>query len=272
MAKRKLKAAGGVIINSTAAPKTQTNEMSQMIEFIVSEISARFMNNVIKGMNKTTVSKFADAQVGNYAVILMRLAKQTNRRLLRQFSDDRIEKMVAKILAKVNFRSQKDMYQIVERHIGISSKELAATEGLKANINALTLETAQWVKKLRNDTIAEYTSNTLREMAIGGSLETVIKNFDGMVAKRKNHAKFTARNQISNFNAITGKIRAQNLGITEGIWRTSEDERVRHSHADRDGKKFNIKDGLYSSTDDKTLFPGIDFQCRCHVEYIIPDD
>jgi len=272
MAKRELTAAGEALIKSPTSSKAHERELDRAISYMMSEIAARYANNVIGGLHKSTVEKFADAQTGNYAKILIKLAKQTNRRLLRQFDNDSIEKFVAAVLSKVDKRNQHELYKLIERRVGIPSTELIATEGLKSNINALRLETAQWVKKLRDDTLSEYTANTLREMAQGGSLEAVMKNFSGMAEKRRNHAKFTARNQISNFNAVTGKIRVQNLGITQAIWRTAKDARVRDSHDDRNDKVFDIAKGLYSSKDGKWLYPGIDFQCRCYAEYIIPED
>ena len=39
-----------------------------------------------------------------------------------------------------------------------------------------------------------------------------------------------------------------------------------------DGKKFKINEGLYSSCDGKTLLPGMDYNCRCIMKPIIPDD
>jgi len=270
--KRNVTASGGAVIRSPLAPKSQTHELDRVIAYMISEITERYKNNVILGLHKSTIAKFSDAQTGNYAKVVTMLANKTNRRLMKQFANKRIDKMVNNVLNKVNTRNQQQLYDLVERRIGIPSSELIATEGLKANINALMLETSAWVKKLRDNTLAEYSANTLRAMAVGGSLEDVMKNFEGVVEKRKNHARFIARNQIANFNTITGKIRAQNLGITEGIWRTSEDERVRHSHAVRDGKKFDVSKGLYSSTDGKSLLPGIDYQCRCYTEYVIPED
>jgi len=245
MAKRELTAAGEALIKSPTSSKAHERELDRAISYMMSEIAARYANNVIGGLHKSTVAKFAD---------------------------DSIEKFVAVVLSKVDTRNQHELYKLIERRVGIPSTELIATEGLKSNINALRLETAQWVKKLRDDTLSEYTANTLREMAQGGSLEAVMKNFSGMAEKRRNHAKFTARNQISNFNAVTGKIRVQNLGITEAIWRTANDVRVRDSHDDRNDKVFDIAKGLYSSRDGKWLYPGIDFQCRCYAEYIIPED
>ena len=100
----------------------------------------------------------------------------------------------------------------------------------------------------------------------------ILEQFDGLVEKRKNHAKFTARNQIGNFNSLTTKIRAQNLGITQAIWRTSRDERVRPCHHARRDKVFDLDKGLYSSCDQLWLLPGVDFQCRCDYELIIPED
>ena len=103
-------------------------------------------------------------------------------------------------------------------------------------------------------------------------LRAIVAGVDGLEEKRKNHAKFTARNQIGNFNSLTTKIRAQNLGITQAIWRTSRDERVRPCHKVRDGKAFDLATGLYSSCDGLSLLPGVDFQCRCDYELVIPED
>ena len=174
-------------------------------------------------------------------------------------------------MEKTNKRNRDQIYKAVENSIGLSSKELTATEGLTFQINALTAETAQWVKKLRDETLEFYTANTLRAMTLGSSIADIMAQFDGMEEKRRNHAKFTARNQIGNFNSITTKIRAQNIGITEAVWITSKDERVRDCHKKRDGKIFKLDKGLYHACDGLYLLPGVDYQCRCTYELIIPE-
>ena len=107
-------------------------------------------------------------------------------------------------------------------------------------------------------------------MAEGESLESILSKFDGMIEKRKGHAKMVARTQITTFNSLTTKARAKNLGIDTAVWLTSEDERVRPAHAARNGKEFTLSDGLHSSIDGKTLLPGVDYQCRCDYRLIIP--
>ena len=259
-------------IKSPAAPRAQERELSKAMEFMIREMSQKFRKQVFEELNQTTVEKFEDAQTGNYASIYLKLADRVRRTLLRQFDDKRIEELVSQILGKVNKRNQSELYSKVEKRIGLSTKELTTTEGLMADINALNLETAQWVKKLRDDTLEMYTANSLRAMTQGTSLSDIMSEFDGLVEKRKNHAKFTARNQIANFNSITTKLRAQNLGITQAKWVTSHDERVRPCHHVRRDKVFDLDKGLYSSCDGLWLLPGVDYQCRCDYELIIPED
>lgn len=260
------------MIKSPAPPKSYERQLEGALDFMIKEISKSFRSSALKGLNERTVDQFEDAQTGNYASVFLRLAKQTQRRLMRQFDDDRIEAMVSKIMGKVDRRNREQLYAMVEKRIGLSTTELTRTEGLSSQINALTLETAQWAKKLRDETLEMYTANSLRAMTIGQSLPDILSEFDGMVEKRKNHAKFTARNQVANFNSITTKLRAQNIGITKAVWVTSNDERVRESHKVRDGKEFDLDEGLYSSVDGKTLLPGTDYQCRCTYDLVIDDD
>lgn len=270
--KRELTAPKPIPIKASAPTKTQERELSDVMEYMIDQISKRFRNTAINGIQAATVDKFADAQMGNYAAIFLKLSGKVTRMIMRQFDDKRLEEMVAGILDKVDSRSRDEFYSRIENATGISSKELAATEGMKATTNALKLQTAEWVKKLRDETLDEYTANTLRAMSLGNGLDGILDQYDGLVEKRRNHAKMVARNQINNYNSISTKIRAQNLGITQAIWVASMDERTRPSHAQRDGKVFDLDKGLYSSIDGKHLLTGVDYGCRCTARYLIPGE
>lgn len=214
---------------------------------------------------------FEDAQTGNFAAILLRLSKAAGKSILKQFSNDRIDAISQKALGKLDKKSKEEFYKRVAAKTGINVADLIAKEGMKSTTNALMTETAQWIKTLRDDTFQKFTNNTLFAMSQGESLDTIVSQFDDVVAERKNHAKFLARNQVQNYNSITTKIRAQNLGITKAIWETAGDERVRPSHADREGEEFDLAEGLYSSLDDLYLLPGTDYNCRCTYTMIIPE-
>lgn len=269
--KRQINAAKPTPIKAPKSPRGIENELADVIEFMVAQMAQRFKNQVLGQLQAKTVDKFADAQTGNFASILLKLSKAAAKKLLQQFSNERIDTISQKALGKLDKKSKEEFYKRVAAKTGINITDLIAKEGMKSTTNALMAETSQWIKTLRDDTFQKFTNNTLFAMSQGESLDTIVSQFDGIVSERKNHAKFLARNQVQNYNSITTKIRAQNLGITKAIWETAGDERVRPSHEDREGKEFDLAEGLYSSVDDLYLLPGTDYNCRCTYTMIIPE-
>ena len=276
--KREVSAPKGATIKAPEPPKSEIRQFGNAIEYMVDQMAQRWRTQIFSELNQDTVAKFADSvamqdakRVGNFAKVFLTMAARVQRKLLKQFDGERLDKMVDKYTGKVDKRNKAEFYRRAEEKIGISREELEATEGLTFQINAYQLETMQWVKKMRDDTLQQWTSNTLRQMAEGKGLPEILKQFDGMVEQRKGHAKMVARTQISTFNSLTSKIRAQNLGITKAIWKTAADERVRTCHQARDGKEYILSEGLYSSCDGKTLQAGTDYNCRCTAIMIIPE-
>ena len=270
--KREVKSPNGAKIKAPEAPRSEIRQFGNAIEYMVDQMAQRWRTQIFKELNQDTIEKFTDAkQTGNFSKVFLTMAARVQRKLLKQFDGERLDKMVDKYTGKVDKRNKSEFYRRAEKSIGIGREELEATEGLTFQINAFKAETQQWVKKMRDDTLQEWTSNTLRQMAEGKGLPDIMKQFDGMAEKRRGHAKMVARTQIATFNSLTSKARAQNLGITKARWVTSADERVRPSHSSRNGKEFVLSEGLYDSGDGKTLLPGTDYQCRCDYEMDIPE-
>lgn len=243
--------------------KSIDREFYALLDAMIEKMGEKFRKQALLGMHKSTVEKFADAQVGNYAVVFTKLAKQTTRKLLSQFSNDKIEQYASTILNKANKYNQAETYKAMEKAIGINLKTLIAKEALNTQVNALIIQTEEWMKKLRDDTLQMFTTNSLYAMSLGNDMTGVMKQFDLSLSKQKNAAKFTARNQLSNFNGLLTKIRFQKVGVKKGKWQTSENEKVRECHRKRNGVIFYLDKGCYSSCDGKWLYPGTDYNCHC---------
>jgi len=239
---------------------------------MVRDITTQFENQTIKKLNKSTVNKFEDQQVGNYANVFLGLSKAATRKIKKRYDDERISKNIKRTLLALSNENRRAFFSRVESQTGIDAQQLIQREGLTPQINALILETDQWAKRLRDDTLTEITANTLRVMATGARLEDVVSEFAQTAGKRRENAKFVARNQITTYNGLLNKLRYQKAGIRRAIWVTAQDERVRPSHVDRDGKEFDLDEGLHSSVDGKTLLPGQDYLCRCSYIAIIPEE
>lgn len=284
--KRNLTASQPTTIKAPKSPRGIERKFASDVAGMVKLMSRIYRKQAIEALNAGTINKFADvlnktadgrqafadAQTGNYSKIFLKLSNAVQKKLLSRFSNTRIDEMVGKRLNEADKSNSSRLYATIESKLGVSAKELVATEGMKATRNALIAETSQWIKKTRDETLEYFTSNTLRAMTLGKGLDSIMTEFDGMAEEREGHARFVAQNQINNYNSIMTKTRAQEVGVSRAIWRTEGDDRVRESHADRDGKEFDLSEGCYSSKDGEHLLPGVDYNCRCDYDLIIPDD
>jgi SPP1 gp7 family putative phage head morphogenesis protein len=127
-------------------------------------------------------------------------------------------------------------------------------------ITSLPLEAAQRVHKL-----------TLEGMVTGGRRASEIKNdilATGQVTESR--AKLIARTEIARTAAGLTMARAQYVGSTHYIWRTSGDSDVRSSHKHMNGAVVPwatpplLEDGTRTHA-------GMIFNCRCFPEPIISD-
>jgi len=272
-------------IDVTAPKETEAKEVNYPRGFekrferamtkMVDAMYQQFENQAILALNQTTIDKFEDAknkQIGNYAEVFKTLSARTVRKIKKRFNNRRIKKLTNDILSALSKQTQKELYNSIQVATGISQDELVKQENLNPETNALMAETEEWVKRLRDDNLTEMVASTLRNMSLGNDIQGVLKEYKKLEKKSKNNAKFVARQQLATYNSLQNKIRYQNLGITKAIWITAKDERVRPSHADREGKEFDLSKGLYSSIDKKYLLPGIDWNCRCVYKVIIPEE
>lgn len=252
-------------------PQGFENQFERFLGGIIERVSSQYINKTVKQLHVSTVEKFTDApQTGNWATAFVKLDSQARRDIRKNFPKDRINKEVSRILNALNRVNQTSFYKTVDDAIGVDVGSMIKQEGLSPSINALVIESQRWVNKELDDTLAYLGNNALRIMAGGASYDDLLSGVREEGAKRTTKSRLLARNQLSSFNGLSTKIRQQKVGIEQAVWSTSKDERVRDAHAWRDGKTYDLDEGLYSSKDGKWLYPGTDYLCRCTGRPIIP--
>lgn len=119
--------------------------------------------------------------------------------------------------------------------------------------------------------------NTLTEQAVvnGFSARKLTDNIKQATTKLTDkHCKLLARDQIGKLNGQITESQMQEIGLDLYVWSTSNDDRVRESHAIMEGLLCRWDDASVCSYDNgKTwvdrpagaveLHPGQDIQCRC---------
>lgn len=143
---------------------------------------------------------------------------------------------------------------------------LRNSPNITKKVNAMTSANVQLIKSIRSQYL-DKVKNAVTQAMVSGSLNkdlaTQIKDIGQTTEKR---AAFIARDQSSKLNAALTQARHEDLGVKKYMWSTSGDERVRESHAEKDGQIFE-----YANPPVDTGHPGHDFNCRC-VQIPVFDD
>jgi SPP1 gp7 family putative phage head morphogenesis protein len=103
----------------------------------------------------------------------------------------------------------------------------------------------------------------------GSSVKTLAKQIEERLGVTESKAVSLARDQTGTLNSQITHHRMGAAGITEAIWTTAGDERVRESHQDMDGERYSLDEP--PEVDGHKSFPGEPPHCRCVATPVLPE-
>jgi len=122
--------------------------------------------------------------------------------------------------------------------------------------------------------VDEHVDRVRRALSDAGSgtrVEDIAGAIQEATGATESRAALIARDQVLKLNANITSERHVAAGITEYIWRTSRDERVREEHKALDGTRHRYDDPpVVDKRRGERANPGTYFRCRCTAEPIIP--
>lgn len=123
-------------------------------------------------------------------------------------------------------------------------------------------ENVSMISSIPDDTLEKMKDIIYDGFSNGKTTTRMVKEIQRAYGISRRRAELIARDQTAKLNGQIQKAQQQDAGITEYIWSTTGDERVRKSHQKLNGKKFSWADPPENS-DGRKCHPGQDFQCRC---------
>jgi SPP1 gp7 family putative phage head morphogenesis protein len=217
--------------------------------------------NPLKAQESSYVLK--DGIAENLAKNFELLNKQFSGVATLSFANQTAEQAVLKT-EKAN---KKKFDQSIKAATGVDLGSIITAEGLEDfteisvnnNVNLITSLPEEYLKSV--ETIVN------QGVASGARYSTIEKQITAKLgsanSKLSGRIKTIARDQIQTINSQLTLRRSEKLGITKGIYRTSEDERVRKCHKELNGVEYELAKGAWSKTCQKFIQPGItDINCR----------
>jgi SPP1 gp7 family putative phage head morphogenesis protein len=152
--------------------------------------------------------------------------------------------------------------EAIKRAIGVDVSSLLKANGpLLQTMRQATAVNVDLIKSIPDQYLGRVSETITGGWVQGIRWESLVEQVqrDGEVTERR--AKLIARDQTSKMNSAFNQERQQQVGIERYEWSTSEDERVRPSHADMDGKECRWDDPPI--VDDEPVHAGEAINCRC---------
>lgn len=146
---------------------------------------------------------------------------------------------------------------------------------LKNQLELFANQNAELIDGLTDEEIKRVSGIVQRGLQEGSSNRSIEKEINNSFGITRRHAKLIARDQTSKLNGSLTKLRQQELGVTQYIWQTSLDERVRKTHKALEGKTCRWDDPTVfldresgkwkkrSSIGGSETHPSVDVNCRC---------
>jgi len=129
---------------------------------------------------------------------------------------------------------------------------------LRDQLELFSRQNAQLITSIPEQDLLQVSGIVERGLQEGQRFTEVAKDIQKRFGITRRRANLISRDQTTKLNASLTKLRQESAGITEYIWSTAGDERVRPTHKANNGKKFKWDD-----PPKVTGHPGTDINCRC---------
>lgn len=213
-------------------------------------------DTVERALEKPNGSFFMDEESGFLALAVKSLLKILKRYEDKDHSADD-EKIAQGFVNRGNIQNQQEVSNNLKNQTGIDlSAYLGNSPNIAEKVNAMTTANVQLIKSIRSQYLDKVQNAVTQAMVNGILNKDLVQQIKDIGKTTEKRAAFIARDQSSKLNAVLTQARHEDVGITKYTWSTSGDERVRESHAEKDGQVFE-----YANPPADTGHPGHDYNC-----------
>lgn len=220
---------------------------------------------------KSQESAYTTDGVGvNLNAIFRRLNQQFTGTIMASFAAQTASGMVEGVGKKNEARFNRS----IEGATGINISGVISGEGLEDFVELQISKNVSLIKSLPEEYLKQVEVIVNNGVLNGSRFSTIAKEITAKVgsanSKLAGRIKTIAMNEVQTINAQMSQRRSGALGIKRGIFRTSEDEKVRPCHDELNGVEYDLSKGAWSKTCGRWIIPGVtDINCRCSFSPVI---
>lgn len=180
--------------------------------------------------------------------------------------------VVTRMLAEVNQRDER-MWATQAQEMGLALRKELHTAPTGAVMRQLMAEQVHLIKSIPTDAAQRVHDLVIKGMEDSARADEVAREIMRSGEVTESRAKLIARTEVARSASALTQARAQHIGSTQYIWRTSGDSDVRPGHKAMNGKVCEWANPPAVDENGKIMHhhPGAIWNCRCYPEPIIPE-
>lgn len=199
-------------------------------------------------------------KMDSYESDLAALLTKIGARIDKKAAETALRRKVEQMYTGVNDFNEEEFKAVIRDAVGAEDffinekwQKVARSVWVQENISLIKSIRSQTLEKIRyslGDMVTEAADKQTRAAQLSEAIQDIAH-------KNRTRADLIARDQIGKLNGRLTQLRQQSAGIGRYEWSTSRDERVRASHAEREGKIFSWDNPPPDG------HPGMPIRCRC---------
>lgn len=176
------------------------------------------------------------------------------------FTPERMRRTTKKWLDQINIFNRSNLGDQIKRVRGLDTTQIEPL--IDDFLQAAITENVSYISTIPQQYHGRISAVIQHGVKNGQRMPDMAKEIRAVYDVTERQARFIAVDQTSSITGQLTERRHRAAGVTKFVWRTSEDERVRESHKDFNGKEYSYAEGAGP----KKLKPGQDYRCRCTAE------
>ena len=177
-----------------------------------------------------------------------------------------VARTVESILSLEAQRHTKSFMANAKRALGIDLSAVVRNEDLGDYMQTASTRAAGLITNLAEDMVHRIQQTVTTAVTTGQPVKELKRQLVEQYGIADRRAQLIARDQTAKFNSDLNRIRHEQAGIEQYVWRTSHDERVRSRHRALDGKIYAYGERTGA---ENGLPPGQPIRCRCIAQAIV---
>lgn len=223
--------------------------LSRELSRLIKEVLYPAIPNMVDEVQKKTPTDRQDDYLDTLKSLILFIRKAIQSKV------DETILQAENVAGQINRFNHAQFQKVNENVLGINL--FISEPWLLDQLKLFSSQNAQLIQSLPDQELERVAGIIERGLQDGTSIKEIEKEIQKSFGITRRRAKLIARDQTTKLNASLTKLRQQEAGVTEYVWQTSGDERVRPTHRANDGKTFRW------DKPPKTGHPGSEVNCRC---------